>query len=230
MVSALVADRNKTNNGSAPVNFQMRHALTCIGFKASGNGQQIIKLEIQGVKIDGILTTNADGTFSWNIASSSTGNFEATVDTDVYLDPSSQLVNTGGGYLMMIPQTLPTGARLIVGVDDGRPDVEFDLSGITWSPGQRINYSLSVSPDAIIMLTPEKIVLPPMGGFSQFNVIVENESPKAWAISGTNFYICDNLADLQGWAAGTLTAANVKNLDGTIPVIGSYSGSGTTTL
>ncbi len=85
-----------------------------------------------------------------------------------------------------------------MGVDDGRPDVEFDLSGITWSPGQRINYSLSVSPDAIIMLTPEKIVLPPMGGFSQFNVIVENESPKAWAISGTNFYIFDNLADLQG--------------------------------
>ena len=230
MVAALVADRNKTNNGSAPVNFQMRHALTCIGFKASGNGQQITKLEIQGVKTNGILTTNADGTFSWNIASSSTGNFEATVDTDVYLDPSSQLVNTGGGYLMMIPQTLPAGARLIVGVDDGRPDVEFDLSGITWSSGQRINYSLSVSPDAIIMLTPERIVLPPMGGFSQFNVIVQNESPKAWTIAGTNFYICDNLADLQGWAAGTLTAANVKNLDGTIPVIGSYSGSGTTTL
>ncbi len=158
-------------------------------------------------------------------------NFEATVDTDVYLDPSSQmLVNTGGGYLMMIPQTLPAGARLIVGVDDGRPDVEFDLSGITWSSGQRINYSLSVSPDAIIMLTPERIVLPPMGGFSQFNVIVQNESPKTWTISGTNFYICDNFADLQGWAAGTLTAANVKNLDGTIPVIGSYSGSGTTTL
>lgn len=100
----------------------------------------------------------------------------------------------------------PDRARLIVGVDDGRPDVEFDLSGITWSPGQRINYSLSVSPDAIIMLTPEKIVLPPMGGFSQFNVIVQNESPKAWTIAGTNFYICDNLADLQGWAAGTLTA------------------------
>ncbi len=55
MVSALVADRNKTNNGSAPVNFQMRHALTCIGFKASGNGQQIIKIEIQGVKINGHL-------------------------------------------------------------------------------------------------------------------------------------------------------------------------------
>ena len=140
------------------------------------------------------------------------------------------MVNTGGGYLMMIPQTLPAGARLIVGVDDGRPDVEFDLSGITWSSGQRINYSLSVSPDAIIMLTPERIVLPPMGGFSQFNVIVQNESPKTWTISGTNFYICDNFADLQGWAAGTLTAANVKNLDGTIPVIGSYSGSGTTTL
>ena len=74
-----------------------------------------------------------------------------------------------------------------MGVDDGRPDVEFDLSGITWSSGQRINYSLSVSPDAIIMLTPERIVLPPMGGFSQFNVIVQNESPKTWDHIGHQF-------------------------------------------
>ncbi|MFR4025587.1 MAG: fimbrillin family protein [Alistipes indistinctus] len=114
MVAALVADRNKTNNGSAPVNFQMRHALTCIGFKASGNGQQITKLEIQG----GYDRRHLDNQCRRNILMEyrlllHTGKWKPRwirLYTRILL---SQLVNTGGGYLMMIPQTLPAGARLI---------------------------------------------------------------------------------------------------------------------
>ncbi|MFR4026135.1 MAG: hypothetical protein ACLTZY_11165 [Alistipes indistinctus] len=149
------------------------------------------------------MTTNADGTFSWNIASSSTGNFEATVDTDVYPDPSSQLVNTGGGYLMMIPQTLPTGARLIVGVDDGRPDVEFDLSGITWSPGQRIDYSFIRIPRCHhISAYPGKNRSSAYGRF--FAVQRDGRErglPKPGPYRAPISIFCDNLADLQGWAA-----------------------------
>ena len=95
---------------------------------------------------------------------------------------------------MMIPQTLPAGAKLVIGVNDGRSDVEFDLGGLTWAAGQRINYSLEITPDAILLLTPDKIILPNPGGFSQFNVIEENGSSSNWTLSvGSPFLICDNL-------------------------------------
>lgn len=232
MVSALSADRNQGNNGTAPVSFQMKHALTAVGFKASGNGEQITLIKVTGVKTSGTLTVAADGTPSWDISSAAAGDFEATVDGGISLDPSSQVINSGGGYLMMIPQTLPAGAKLVIGVNDGRPNAEFDLGGLTWTAGQRVNYSLEITPDAVLLLTPDKIVLPASGGFSQFNVIEENGSPANWSLSGSSpFFICDNLADLQAWAAGTLPNVNVRNLDGSTPMAGgSYSGTGSKTL
>ena len=231
MVSALRQDLNKSQ-GTSPVNFQMRHALACIGFKATGNGEEITLIKVTGVKTSGILTVAADGTPSWDISGAATGDFEATVDGGISLDPSSQIVNSGGGYLMMIPQTLPVGSKLIIGIDDGRPNVEFDLGGLTWTAGQRINYSLEITPDAILLLTPDKILLPYSGGFSQFDVIEENGSPATWSLSVSSpFFVCDNLADLQAWAAGTLPNVNVRNLDGSAPVAGgTYSGSGSKTL
>ena len=229
MVSALRTDLNKSQ-GSSPVNLQMRHTLTSIGFKAVGQGK-ITKIEVQGAKTSGTLATQADGTFSWDTSASVDGNFEATVN-GADLGSTPQFVNTGDGYLMMIPQTLPTGAKLIVNIDDGR-EVEFDLGGREWAAGQRINYSLSVHPDAVLLLSPDKIVLPYSGGFSQFEVTVSNGSPVDWTLSASSaFIICDNLSHLQQWAAGTLSPAEVENLDGSGPLSpgNSYKGSGDKTL
>lgn len=229
MVSALLKDLNKVNPGSSPVNFQMRHALTCIGFKASGNGERITKITAKGVKTSGVLTVAEDGTPSWNTSAAGNGNFEATVDDGVYLEALTQLVNTGGGYLMMIPQTLGTGAMITVKLNSGR-SFDFDLSGIIWTAGKFINYNLSITPEAALLLTPEKIVLPAAGGFSQFEVIVGNGSNLDWTIGiDPNFVLCDNLTDLLSWAAGTTPAANVLNLDSTTPGA-QFTGTGTTTL
>ncbi|WP_298648807.1 fimbrillin family protein [uncultured Proteiniphilum sp.] len=230
MVSALLQDRNKTNNGSSPVNFQMRHALTCIGFKASGNGEKIEKITVSGVKRSGELTVAADGTPSWDLSGSVNESFDAIVDDGVYLGPTAELVNTGGGYLMMVPQTLGTGATLTVELDSER-SFDFDLEGLTWGVGQFINYNLSITPEAALLLTPEKIVLPPMGGFSEFNVTVANGSSLDWtiAINNPGFLICDNLADILSWASGTMPAVNVRNLDTSTPGT-SFTGMGTKTL
>lgn len=230
MVSALLQDRNKSNNGSLPVNFQMKHALTCLGFKASGNGERITKITAKGVKTSGILTVQADGTPSWDTSAAGNGNFEATVDDGVYLESLAQLVNTGGGYLMMIPQTLETGAGITIELNSGR-SFDFDLEGTTWQAGQFINYNLSVTPEAVLLFTPEKIVLPPKGGFSEFNVTVGNGSNLDWAISSSNpgFVICDNLNDILSWASGTTPAANVRNTDGTTPGT-QFTGTGSKTL
>ncbi|MCD7943084.1 MAG: fimbrillin family protein [Bacteroides intestinalis] len=230
MVSALLQDRNVTNNGSSSVNFQMRHALTCIGFKASGNGEQIEKITVKGVKRSGRLSIATDGTPSWDLTGATNEIFEAIVDDGVYLQPTAELVNTGGGYLMMVPQTLASGATLTVELNTGR-SFDFDLEGLSWGAGQFINYTLSITPEAALLLTPEKIVLPPMGGFSQFNVIVDNGSSLNWTISINNsgFLICDNLPDILSWANGTLPASNVRNLDASTPGT-SFTGTGTKTL
>ncbi|MCD7939441.1 MAG: fimbrillin family protein [Bacteroides intestinalis] len=227
MASALLNDLNKTNIG--PVNFQMRHALTCIGFKASGNGERITKITAKSVKTSGTLTVVADGTPSWSLGTVN-GNFEATVDDGVYLDALAQLVNTGGGYLMMIPQTLVTGAGITVELNSGR-SFDFDLSGVVWQAGKFINYNLSITPEAALLLTPEKIVLPAAGGFSQFEVIVENGSNLDWTLGLNNagFMICDNLTDIRNWASGSIPAANVRNTNGTTPGT-QFTGTGTKTL
>lgn len=233
MVSSLRQDLNKTTNGSTPVNFQMKHALTCIGFKATGNGEQITKIKVTDVKANGVLSTDAGGNFTWDLSSATSGDFEATLQGGTYLDTTSQTINSGGGYLMMIPQTLPAGAKLIIGVDDGRTDVEFDLGGITWEAGQRINYGLAIMPGTILLLTPDVLVLPGSGGYSQFNVIESDGSPATWTLSaGENYmYLCDNLPHLQEWASGTRSAGDVRNLDGSTPVAGgNYAGTGSRTL
>ena len=232
MVSALLQDRNVTNNGSSSVNFQMRHALTCIGFKASGNGEKIEKITVKGVKKSGKLSVAADGTPSWDLTGATNENFEAIVDDGVYLESTAELVNTGGGYLMMVPQSLTSGAMLTVELNTGR-SFDFDLEGLTWGTGQFINYTLSITPEAALLLTPEKIVLPPKGGFSEFNVIVANNSSLDWtiAINNSAFLICDNLPDILSWANGTLPAASVRNLDGSTPgTTNQITGTGTKTL
>lgn len=228
MVSALLQDRNRTNNGSSPVNFQMRHVLTCIGFKASGNGEKVKKITVKGVKKSGRLSVSAAGTPSWDLSGAVNENFDAIVDDGIYLGATAELVNTGGGYLMMVPQTLETGATLTVELDSGR-SFDFNLEGLSWGAGQFINYTLSITPEAALLLTPEKIVLPPMGGFSEFNVIVENGSSLDWtiAIDNADFLICDNIEGLKAWAAGTISG--VLNVNGSTPST-TFTGTGTKTL
>lgn len=230
MVSALLQDRNKTNNGSSPVNFQQRHALTCIGFKASGNGEKIEKITVAGVKKSGILSVAADGTPSWDLSGAENESFDAVVDDGVYLGAAAELINTGGGYLMMVPQTLASGATLTVELNSGR-SFDFDLEGLTWGIGQFINYTLSITPEAALLLTPEKIVLPSKGGFSEFNVTVANGSSLDWSIEidNTGFLICDNLTHILSWASGTMIAGDVRNLDASTPGT-SFTGTGTKTL
>ena len=131
---------------------------------------------------------------------------------------------------MMIPQTLGTGTGITVELNSGR-SFDFDLSGVVWQAGKFINYNLSITPEAALLLTPEKGVLPAAGGFSQFEVIVENGSNLDWTIGidNSDFMICDNLEDIRNWASGTTSAADVRNTDGSIPGT-QFTGTGTKTL
>lgn len=217
MVSALKKDMNR-NDGTG-VHFTMRHVLTCIGFKVFGQGERITGIRITDVVTSGTLTVSAEGIPLWDTGESATGAFEAIVAEDVTADDSVRLANTGEGYLMMIPQRLAADARLIIGIE-GREDVEFAIGGMNWSAGQRINYTIGIRPDAVILLTPELITVPSSGGFSQFNLLVgEDKASVPWSVSTPEdwIFLCDNAVDLIRWSEGAIDAASIRNRDGSVP-------------
>ena len=148
MVSVLKNDLNKTT-GSPVVSFAMSHALTSVGFKAAGNGEEITGIKITEVHTSGTLTTAADGTFAWS--ASGTGNFEA-IPNGATLDGTSADVIEANGYLMMIPQTLGANSRLILTLSDNS-EVEFDISGHTWAPGSKVIYNIELSSEDILIVT-----------------------------------------------------------------------------
>lgn len=141
--------RNDLNQGNGVhVSFAMKHALTSILFKAAGQGETITKIELTGVKTSGILTTAANGTFSWSDLGG------ASLLNPKYSQPAltstaAQLTDADG-YLMMIPQTLDANAKLTITVSkDGIDrDVIFKLSG-SWVAGETVSYSINVRPDVV---------------------------------------------------------------------------------
>jgi len=141
MVSALKKDLNKTT-GSPVVSFAMNHALTSIGFKATGNGEVITSIKITGIRTSGTLTTATDGTFNWTTSSVGTDVFEAIPNLDtIEINPAE--VITSNGYLMMIPQTLTSAARLIITKDDNSI-VEFNLDTYLWEAGKKVVYTINL--------------------------------------------------------------------------------------
>ena len=150
MVSALKNDLNKTT-GSPVVSFAMGHALTSIGFKASGAGEEITGIKITDVITSGALTTAANGSITWNTSSSPIDDFEA-IPNGAILDGTLSEVIEANGYLMMIPQTLGANSKLILTLSDNS-EIEFDLSGLTWTAGNKVIYNITLSSEDILIVT-----------------------------------------------------------------------------
>ena len=150
MVATLKKDLNKVS-GSPVVSFELKHALTGIGFKASGQGEEITGIKITDVITSGVLTTLDDGSSTWNTSSSGTDDFEA-IPNGATLDGTSAEVIEANGYLMMIPQTLGANSKLILTLSDNS-EVEFDINGHTWAPGTKVIYNIALSSEDILIVT-----------------------------------------------------------------------------
>lgn len=161
MVAVPHKDINRVNNGSSTVSFSMKHALTCVGFSVAGQGDVVTGIKISGVSMTG--TLSMDGTtVAWSGKGAPTSTeFSAGVNTTTTTAEMTNLMQ-GNGYLMMIPQRLGAGAKITVSFE-GRDDVEIVLSGKAWSPGQRIRYQITITPESTVTVTPEELILPPAG-------------------------------------------------------------------
>lgn len=148
-------------DGKKEVNLTFKHALTAIKFKEGelGDYTKITKITISGVNNKGKLSL--DDT-SWSNVSSTDGNS--------YTISSAAGITLNDVFLLLLPQTLPDGAKLEVTMsnDDGTNTKAFtaDLTG-TWQMGYTVTYQLSVNKifgDYVLEITQNNPTIGENGG------------------------------------------------------------------
>jgi len=130
-----------------PVNMQMKHALTAIGFEMSGDGETVVGIDISGVSTTGKLTMDAAAGISWtNLNSPTNTAFSVGLNGGSYVltsTPTNPLATDG--YLMMVPQALTSTAKVKVTFNDGTNKVmELSSASPVWEAGKRVIYSISL--------------------------------------------------------------------------------------
>jgi uncharacterized protein (TIGR02145 family) len=140
----------------AKVSLAMEHALTSVAFQIKGNGEKVKSISVQGVSVSGTLAVDG-GTITWsNLAAPTTTDFSASLnfdtdddgdgEEDCYTTTETMSTNliAGDGYLMMIPQTLTAGAKVVVTYSDDTTK-ELALSADTWEAGKKVVYNITLT-------------------------------------------------------------------------------------
>lgn len=232
-------DRNISNNGTAPVKFMLKHALTCIGFRIQGSGEKITGLSIQGIKTSGTLAMDGNA-LQWDLTDSSvaTGGYPVILSKVPFEAPlqMSGLLNTTNGYLMMIPQQLGESARIVIDIE-GQKSVSVSLNNVQWTAGKQIVYSIVLSAPGgganLLYLNSEgKLAAAPWGGPSASadkpvhkdnilcvkfgGVIAFSLNDQPWSISQLRFYPLAGTASdyFQGYPfySNAKWEKNIKNI------------------
>lgn len=136
---------------SSPVNMKLAHRCSAIHFSITNERSEAItvnSISIEGVKYTGTLS-GSTWTLGGSVNSSSTNPFTLTYGSSVAAGATIDITGTSNIF-MMLPQTLPSGAKLKVVVDDEEFDT--DLTG-TWVAGKEYTYTISMSEDAAIDLS-----------------------------------------------------------------------------
>ena len=156
IVATNAVQRSKTAANN-PVDLQFSHALTAVSFAMSndladviGNGAQLTSVSLKDIPNEGDCQLiaqddkHSSSSANWNLGSAKgTYTFDlstknVTVGSDLPLTDDSQT-------LMMIPQTLPDGAKLefTFKLNDQTQVLTVDLKGQEWKAGQSVIYKLS---------------------------------------------------------------------------------------
>lgn len=156
IVATKAAQRSKTA-ANTPVDLQFSHALTAVSFAMSrdladviGNGAQLTSVSLQNIPNEGDCQLiaqddkHSSSSANWNLGSAKgTYTFDlsaknVTVGSDMALTDANQT-------LMMIPQTLPDGAKLefTFKLNSQTQVLTVNLKGQKWEAGQSVIYKLS---------------------------------------------------------------------------------------
>ena len=179
IVATKAAQRSKTA-ANTPVDLQFSHALTAVSFAMSrdladviGNGAQLTSVSLQNIPNEGDCQLiaqddkHSSSSANWNLGSAKgTYTFDLsakniTVGSDMALTDANQT-------LMMIPQTLPDGAKLefTFKLNSQTQVLTVNLKGQKWEAGQSVIYKLSAK--AINTLDATAITYPSTWTASSF--------------------------------------------------------------
>ena len=157
-----------TDATSAEINLNFRHILTAVKVVTAADmiPGTITEVRLSGIPATGTFTPDPDATKDkWQVDETSTGTFkvqrEVTIDggytspndDDKIVGDKNQSVEvvgeTGDFTMLMIPQTLPEGAKLEIDFKEKLSEQKFTMSaslaGTTWPEGKIITYSISPS-------------------------------------------------------------------------------------
>ncbi len=138
---------DQPGGSSSPVNMTLAHRCSAIHFSITNDRSDAItvnSISIEGVKYSGTLSGSI-WTLGSGVNSSSTNPFTLTYGSSVAAG-ATVAVTGMSNIFMMLPQTLPSGAKLKVVVDD--EEFETDLIG-TWIAGKEYTYSISMTESCI---------------------------------------------------------------------------------
>ena len=144
----MVATARKNNHPTGhPVNMQLKHALTAIGFELMGNGETVVDISISGVSVSGKLAMDAAPAITWtNLDAPSNTEYKVSIaGGSCLLDATPYNPLAADGYLMMIPQALTSNAKVKITFNDGT-DKEIELSSASpvWEAGKRVIYKVNL--------------------------------------------------------------------------------------
>lgn len=152
-----VADHSGKSEGNGTVNLEFKHALTAVTIKT---GTDMLSGTITGVKISGVYGDGrcTIGGTTWT-TQGETRDFEIK-GLEVKMSPTTEdknglMINTGAGQditsgeftFMMVPQTLPEGAKLTINFTDDLTStartLTADIGGMSWPSGKKVAYSIN---------------------------------------------------------------------------------------
>lgn len=134
---------DQLGGSSSAVNMSLVHRCSAIHFNITNDRSDAItvnSISIEGVKYTGTLNEST-WTLGSGVNSSSTNPFTLTCNTSVAAGVTTDITGSSNIFLML-PQALPSGAKLKVVVND--EEFETDLSG-TWVAGKEYTYTITMN-------------------------------------------------------------------------------------
>lgn len=163
-VDLMTAQANASGATTSEVNLTFGHALTAVQIKC---GEDMLAGTITEVSISGIYGsgTHVIGSKTWDTSDASTTTYTITKNInlpskedsdDIYHAAEDTPIADDDFTFMLLPQTLPNGAKITITFTDNATGTERSLSGSiggqTWEAGKIVTYTLSQSS---IHITPK---------------------------------------------------------------------------
>jgi len=195
----VAASGPKTYEYHAKATLPFKHALTCVKFamgESFKSGCTIKSLKVENVARKGVVTINDP--VEWNIDETSRTFFlmdELGFSSDAAMN--TVIAPTGGEQyttMLMIPQTLPDDARLVMVYNNGSKDIEVaaSLASQMWLPGTTVTYNISATENSMdYVLTASAVPVGHRGGQTSFAITSYavngdglGKTPMPWEVIG----------------------------------------------